>query len=289
MTVQPFHTADRPARVTQATSVEQSRAEAEVKAAVAVALQFPRNVAAASAEMVESCKTTFLAERAFYAVPNRGAGPSVHLARELARIFGNIQYGVKELSRDDEAGMSEIQAFAWDLQTNTRSERTFQVPHARMKGRDRQRLTDLGDVYSNNQTQGARAVRECIFSILPPWFVEQAKDACNATLKHGGGKPLAQRISDAVKAFEGVGVDADRIAAKLGKPSGKWTEHDVAQLIVAFRSIDRGEVSAEELFPQERVSVDDVLGAPKAARKAKDEPADGYDPTTQPGSGSDAA
>jgi len=276
MTVQPFEQRT-PARVTQATSVEQSRAEAEVKAAVAVALQFPRNVPAARAEMLESCRSTFLAERAFYAVPNRGNGPSVHLARELARIFGNVQYGVKELSRDDVAGMSEIQAFAWDLQTNTRSERTFQVPHARMKGRDRQKLTDLGDVYSNNQNQGARAVRECIFSILPPWLVEEAKDACSRTLKDGGGKSLAQRVADAIKAFEAIGVDTERITQKLGKPSGKWTEHDVAQLVIAFRSIDRGEVSAEELFPS-GVTAAEVLGAAKPNPTGAGE----YDPTTEP-------
>ena len=59
-------------------------------------------------------------------------GPSVHLARELARIWGNMDYGVHELSRDDARGMSEIRAYAWDQQTNMRSSRTFQVPHARM-------------------------------------------------------------------------------------------------------------------------------------------------------------
>jgi hypothetical protein len=62
-----------------------------------------------------------LANRAFYSVPNRGNGPSVHLARELARIWGNLDYGVKELRRDDAAGESEVLAFAWDQQTNVRS------------------------------------------------------------------------------------------------------------------------------------------------------------------------
>ena len=54
--------------------------------------------------MLASCGRMALAQRAFYRVTNRGEGPSVHLARELARIYGNVQFGVHELRRDDEAG-----------------------------------------------------------------------------------------------------------------------------------------------------------------------------------------
>ena len=124
--------ASAPGHVTQATAVEQARAIAEVQAAVVVAQQCPRDMSRAEQEMRDATGRIALAQRAFYRVPNRGSGPSVHLARELARVWGNVQYGVHELRRDDTAGMSEIQAFAWDVQTNTRSTRTFQVPHQRM-------------------------------------------------------------------------------------------------------------------------------------------------------------
>jgi hypothetical protein len=154
-----------PHSATQATQIEQARAIAEVQAAVVVAQQCPRDLQRAEAEMRDACSRTALANRAFYRVPNRGQGPSVHLARELARIWGNVQYGVHELRRDDRAGMSEIQAFAWDVQTNTRSTRTFQVPHQRMVTnkatgeQTRKDLIDLGDVYLNNQNVRARSRR----------------------------------------------------------------------------------------------------------------------------------
>lgn len=265
--------APAPSRLTQTTAVEQSRAVAEVQAAVVVAQQCPRDPSKALDEMRTSCRTKGLAERAFYSVPNRGNGPSVHLARELARIWGNVQYGVKELSRDDAGGMSEVLAFAWDVQTNTRSERTFQVPHERMKGRDRQKLTDLGDIYLMNQNVGARAVRECIFTILPPWLVEEAQDVCHATLRDGGGKPLAQRISDALGAFDGIGVSVERIERKIGKPSARWTDGDVARLGIDFRSIDRGEVQASELFP-DAVSAADLAPARGRRKPAEQQPVD---------------
>ena len=100
--------------VTQTTAVEQARAIAEVQAAVVVAQNCPRDISRAVAEMRDACGRMALASRAFYAVPNRGNGPTVHLARELARIWGNLDYAVRELRRDDEAGVSEILASAWD-------------------------------------------------------------------------------------------------------------------------------------------------------------------------------
>lgn len=262
--------APAPARIGQGTAVEQSRAAAEVQAAVVVAQQCPRNIQAAVAEMRQSCQQTGLAERAFFRYSRGGStvtGASVHLARELARVWGNIQYGLVELRRDDEFGQSEMQAFAWDVQTNSRNSSTFIVPHLRDKKGGAVKLTELRDIYENNANNGARRVREAIFAILPPWFVEEAKELCNKTLRDGGGKPLNLRIADAIKAFEGIGVTAGQIETKFGRPSGQWTEHDVAQLSVVFKSIQRGEVSAEDEFPQPKVTVDEIT-QPAAARPA---------------------
>src|SRR5438128_2491865 len=79
--------------ISQVTAVEQARAVAEVQAAIVVAQQVPRDKDRALAEMRDSCSRMALANRAFYEVKNRGNGPSVHLARELARTWGNPGYG----------------------------------------------------------------------------------------------------------------------------------------------------------------------------------------------------
>ena len=266
----PVPSNNAPARLGQGTAVEQSRAAAEVQAAVVVAQQCPRNIQAAVAEMRESCKQQGLAERAFYRYPKGGqtiTGASVHLARELARVWGNVQYGLVEMRRDDDYGQSEMQAFAWDVQTNSRNSSTFIVPHRRDTKDGPQAVTDMRDIYELNTNNGARRVREAIFAILPPWFVEEAKELCNQTLRDGGGKPLAQRIADAIKVFEGLGVTADRIEARFERESGKWTEHDVAQLLVIFKSIQRGEITAEDEFPAPRVSADELTGG-KASKPA---------------------
>lgn len=251
------------ARIGQATAIEQSRAVAEVQAAIVVAQQCPRDIQAAQRSMRESCQMPALAERAFYRFPRSGqtvSGASIHLARELARCWGNIQYGIAELSRDTVAGQSEMLAYAWDVQTNARSSTAFIVPHARDKKGGPERLTDLRDIYETNSNNGARRVRECIFAVLPPWFVEEAKDLCSKTLKDGGGKPLAQRIAMVISTFDALGVSEDDIARKLGKPSARWSEYEVGQLAVVYRSLQRGEVTKEDEFPVQVVTTEEIAG-----------------------------
>jgi hypothetical protein len=259
MTIETLPTSTRPlslrdtsTAVSQATAVEQSRAIAEVQAAVIVAQSVPRDIERAYAEMRETTGRLATANKAFYSVPNRGAGPSVHLARELARIWGNLDYGVKELRRDDDAGISEVEAFAWDMQTNVRSRRLFVVPHERMKKGKREPLTDLGDIYLNNQNVGARAVRECIFTVLPAALTDEAEDNCRATLEKGDGVPLDQRIANMVAAFQAEGVSAARLEKRIGRKRGQWTPADLAQMGVTFQSIRRGDTTIADEFPDDR-------------------------------------
>lgn len=262
------------ATATQATAVEQARAVAEVAAAVQVAQMNPRDMNRAWAEMKAACGRLGLAERAFYSVPNRGGSkPSVHLARELARIWGNLDYGVHELHRDDVRGMSEVRAFAWDQQTNVRSSRTLQVPHQRMVKGERKPLIDLGDVYLNNQNIGARAVRESIFTVLPADFVAEAQDICRATIRNGDGKPLPERIANLVTRFRNeLGVQVGQIETRVGRPRGQWTAADLADLGVVFGSITRGEAQVMDEFP-DRVTAAEITAQAAAAPPAAPVPA----------------
>lgn len=251
-------------RIGQGTAVEQSRAAAEVLAAVEVAHRFPRDVQYARAQMLDSCQQYGLAERAFYRFKRGGdsiSGPSVHLARELARCWGHIQHGIVELRRDDEYGQSEMQAWAWDVQTNTRVSTNFVVPHKRDTKKGVKDLTDMRDVYENNTNQGSRRLREMIFAILPPWFTDEAQRLCHETLANGGGKPLAQRITDAIQGFDGIGVTVEQLQTKLGRSKDRWDGYDVAKLGTIFTSIQRGEVTREDEFPPPAATAAEVLAA----------------------------
>lgn len=266
--------------MSQATTIEASRAVAEVAGAIKVAQEVPRNMQVATSMMREACAQLGLAERAFFKFPRGGqmvTGPTIHLARELARCFGNLDYGIVELSRDDERGRSEVKAWAWDMQTNARTSNTFIAPHMRDVRGGAQKITDLRDVYENNANLGARRLREMIFAILPSWFVDEAKERCVATLANGGGVPLPKRIADAIAGFNAIGVTVDRLEQKVGRPNAAWTDFDVANLGVTYKSIQRGEVTIDEEFPAQRLTADEVLkGAatpPAAVEPAKPDPA----------------
>ncbi len=246
----------KPLMASQGTLVEQSRAVAEVAAAVQVAKSFPRDTNRASEQMQELCGRLAVASRAFYSVPRRGSGMSIHIARELARIWQNVDYGVRELRRDDESGISEMQAWAWDQQENVRSTRSFIVPHARIARGERQALTDLGDIYLNNQNQGAKAVRECIFAMLPGWFKTEAEDRLRRTLEHGDGKPIEQRRLEAVEKFKELQVTEAQIEAFLKRPLAQWGARDIAELTKAFMSITQDGIPKEEFFVEKPVELD---------------------------------
>lgn len=260
----------------QATLVEQSRAVAEVAAAVQVAQANPRDIDRATADMRDTCGRLPVANRAFYAVPNRGQGLSVHLMRELARIWGNTDYGVRELRRDDDAGVSEMQAWAWDQQTNTRSTRSFIQPHQRMKGRERQALVDLNDIYLSNQNTGARAVRECIASVLPDWFIAEAQGVCETTLNDGEGKSPEVRSREAVTAFSNHSVTRAQLEDYVGAKFGKWTPAMLADLQRVYVSITQDGMAPSEFFPERVV---EVAPAPaKTTRKAAAKPSPAEEP-----------
>ena len=268
--IQPYLT---PSRIGQGTAVEQSRAVAEVQAAVIVAQQCPRSIDRAVRDMQRSCAQRSLAERAFFRYSRGGnqiSGPSVQLARELARCFGNTQYGIVELRRDDGFGQSEMLAFAWDLETNTRSSTTFIVPHIRDTKDGAKPLTDMRDIYENNANNGARRLREMIFAILPGWYTEDAVAGCYKTLAADDrdGSTADERIRKATAMFAELGITAAQLEQKLGAPSAKWSPHDLAQLRVIYRSLERGEIRREDEFPSARtpgpVTVTEITGGRSA-------------------------
>lgn len=272
-TVTPSQIVNQAARLpatSQATNIEAARAIAEVQAMFMVAKGNPRDEGIAMKRAMQACGEWSVASRAFFSFPRGGeavTGESIVLATELARCWGNVDYGIMELARDDVAGHTEMLAFARDLETNTRSSQTFIVPHSRDTRSGRKALTDMRDIYENNANNGARRLRECIFRVLPSYVKNAAADRCREVLERGqGDKPLPQRIADAIQAFSTIGVNEQRLIAKHG-PTGGWTGVEIANLEIAFRSIKRGETTADEAFPKVSENITDEVRRSVASKK----------------------
>lgn len=272
----------------QATAIELSRAEAEVKAAVFVAKQNPRNIETAQTEMRFVCRQYAVAEKAFFSYPKAGQtikGPSIHLARELALIWGNLQHGTMELSRDTALGQSEILAYAWDLERNSRSSQIFIAPHVTDTKKGKKTLTDLRDIYENNSNLGARRLREAIFAVLPSWFVAEAIKLCQQTLDQGDGTPLVDRIEEGIRAYKQVGITLQQLERKVGRPRDEWDDKDAGELQVIYQSVYRGEMTRDEAFPPEHITGAEITAQrqqkPTDAASEQAEPA-AWPETAQP-------
>ncbi|MEN2468239.1 hypothetical protein, partial [Ornithinibacillus sp. JPR2-1] len=203
--------------------------------------------------ILDACKRPSLAQTAVYSYPRGGTkveGPSIRLAEVIAQNWGNISSGIKELEQRD--GESTVMAYAWDLETNTRSEKVFTVKHSRKAGQSIKKLTDPRDIYEMVANQGARRVRSCILAVIPGDIIERAVEECNKTLSGQNDSPLKDRISRALKGFkEQHRVTQEQIEARFGYSIDAFTERDLLDLVQIFNSLKDGMSKVEDWFSKE--------------------------------------
>lgn len=246
-------------------AIEASRAVAEAQGKLYIAKAFPRDETKAYSSVMEVCSRYGFASKAFYAFP-RGketiTGPNIRFAEELARCWGNVDYGIKELSRD--SGKSELQAYAWDLETNTQSVQNFTNPHQREVGKKMVSLTSDRDIYENNANMAARRLRARILAILPAWLVDAAIDRCKKTVAAGEkGMILIDRIRVLVQMFGKFGVTQDQIEKRLKKKVDAMSEDELAEYVGIYNSIKDKDSTPAQWFGNNDAVASDITNALK--------------------------
>ena len=238
-------------------AIEASRAIAEAQGKLVIAKRFPRDEVQAYNRVAQACQRKGIAEKAFYSY-NRGggtvSGPTIRFAEELARCWGNIDYGIKELSQDE--GKSEMQAYAWDLETNAQSVQNFTNPHIREVGGKAKVLTSQRDIYEINANMGARRLRSRILAILPTDLVDMAIAECKKTLAGNNDEPLIDRVKKMIVAFGKIGVTQEQIEKRLGRKVDTMTVDDFTDYIGIYNAIKQGESKIAEWFEAEKVASD---------------------------------
>lgn len=240
------------------TTVEISRAVQEVQAAVLVAQKMPRDEIKARKKILDAAKRPKLAENASYCFPRGGqtvTGPSIRAAETLAKYWGNIAYGTKELSQNLTNHTSEMLAYAWDLETNTRVEKVFQVVHKRDTKKGSYNLTDSRDIYELTANLGARRVRACILGVLPNDIVDEFLEECNKTLEGNNDKPFADRVRIMIEAFEQLGVTQDLIEKRLGCKADAFIPKQLVELRKIYVSLKDNFGKIEEYFDVKKEKV----------------------------------
>lgn len=253
-----------------------TRAAQEVQAAMVIAKKFPRDQMRAFERIMQACARPALADEATYEYPrgidpetgkkNFVTGPSIRLAECLAQNWGNLQFGITELEQKD--GESIIEAFAWDLETNTRQTKVFTVKHERHKKGGRvDRLTDPRDIYEMVANQGARRLRACILGVMPGDLIDAALVECDRTLAKQNKEPLIDRVRKMIPAFGELGVSQAMIEKKLRNKLDEMTEAEFRDLRKIYVSIRDGVGKREDYF-------EPVAQAPEGIQPQPTAPAD---------------
>ena len=241
--------------------VAQSRQAQEVQAAMVVAKKFPRDEIASQNRIMSACRRKTLAEVAVYSYPrggNRVEGPSIRLAEVLAQCWGNIDSGIVEL--EQRRGESTVMAYAWDLETNTRSTKVFTVKHERRAGKGDSfridHLSDPRDIYEMVANQGARRLRSCILAAIPGDVIESAVVECNKTMAGPTDEPIKNRTVKMVRAYEPYGVTQKMIEKNLGHKLEAISEVELAGLRKIYTSIKDGASKPEHWFSRDEQAVE---------------------------------
>lgn len=191
------------------------REVAEVQAALIGARMNPRSQQAAMDRIISACSRPGLAEVAVYQYSRGGndiSGPSIRLAEEMARQWGNVSTGIVELSRG--RGYSECLAYCWDLENNYRDEKRFQVRHWRDTRQGGYQLTDERDIYELIANMGSRRKRACILSVIPGDVQEAAVRQAELTLK-SEIDINEELLTSILKGFSRFGVTKEQIEERI--------------------------------------------------------------------------
>jgi hypothetical protein len=230
--------------------IESDRAMAEVKAMVFMAKQYPRNQELALQRIKGACERKALAESSMYSYPRGNqtvSGPSIRLAEVIAQNWGNLDFGIRELKQS--GGESEVEAYAWDLETNVRQTKTFKVPHIRHTRSGQYALKDPRDIYEMVANQGARRLRACILGVIPGDIIDEALGKCENTLRNADGRSKTEIIRSMIDQFKLLDVTVEMIELKLGhKLNDTTSRQELVSLGKIHNSLKDGMTKREDWF-----------------------------------------
>ncbi|CAE6856758.1 hypothetical protein R75461_07752 [Paraburkholderia nemoris] len=248
VTANPFDTGEDHPVSGAVVAVEMQKGVAEVQAALVMARAYPRDPRRAMDRILQDCMRATLAEEATYQYSRGGtdiSGPSIRLAETLAKRWGNMEAGVKELSRRD--GVSECLAYAWDYETNYRDVRTFAVRHWRDTKTGGYLLKDERDIYEAIANNGARRKRACILALIDGDVIETAVRQCEIALA-AKIEVTDELVAQMLERFGEYGVTKEAIERRIQRHMSALTPAMALSLKKIYNSLRDGMSAPSEWF-----------------------------------------
>lgn len=250
-----------------ATTGAAAKEQHEIQSAITIAKRFPRNEEGCFQKLMKAASRASFAEDATYSFP-RGdqdvTGPSVNLAREAARIWGNVRYGLSVVRDDDRSRL--IRGWAWDVETNTKVEVEDDFQKLIQRKGKGWIVPDERDLRELTNRRGAILLRNAILQVLPKDLIEDALFACSESLSRAAGENPDGAKKRLLVDFGGLNITVEQIEMILGHPFSQSTPKEIAQLRGVCKSIQDGNTTwAEYVKGADAVSMHPESGKTKAA------------------------
>ncbi|QKQ46791.1 MULTISPECIES: hypothetical protein [Achromobacter] len=252
----PFAVAPRNDASSALAVSDQARGVAEVQAKLLMAQQFPRDQVQAMDNILNAFTRPRLAEVAKYQFSRGGSevdGPSIRSAETIAQNWGNMEFGFREVARGrgtDGVTYSEVEAFAFDLQSRTRRQLQFQVRHWRDTKKGGYPIKDERDIYELMSNMAQRRVRACILAIVPGDVIDAAMEQAEITLK-SKADTSPEAMQKMIDAFAPFGVSKDHIEKRIQRRLESIQPAQVVSLKKIYASLRDGMSVASDWFEVE--------------------------------------
>jgi len=169
-------------------------------------------------------------------------GPSIKLANDIARVFGNCAIEVRELDVGD--------AFVFyarfsDIETGFSMERAYRQRKSQtsMRTRDADRQLDIA--YQIGQSKAIRNVIVNALQIYADYAFEEARNSLIDKI----GKDLDGWRKRTLDGLARLNIDVARVERVVGRAAKDWLAPNVAQVIAMTKSIVDGMAALDEMFP----------------------------------------
>ena len=255
-------------------STSEAEAVSRVQSSIVIAKRFPRDENQAFQSLMLACERPSFADTVVYAFPRGGRtipGPSVSIAREAARVWGNIHYGLKVITDNEE--IRTIRGWAWDVESNAyvEAEDTFKkVVQRRQYDQGGAHVGTADEVASERDLReltnrrGAILVRNSLLQLIPKDLIEDAIRAAKKTLSSRATENPAEYRKKLITAFGSISISVADIEAFLDDKIDRVSGEKLTELRGIYKAITEGGQKWTDFVKKESkgdVSVDDLSDA----------------------------
>jgi hypothetical protein len=250
---------------TTTTDLAYSQDKATIDVQVSTAKMYPRNIKRSTDNAIAiATMDSETAATCTYSVPRGGkaiTGPSVHLAKIIAQVWGNMRIEARVISTD--ATNVTCQAIAFDLESNvaikTEVKRSI-VQNEYVAGKKTGRTVRMSEdmIVVTGNAGNSIALRNAIFAVIPKAVTDRVYKEAMRTIT-GDVSDTAKLLKKRKQVLDGLmnayKVTEEEILSAIGKASAEHIGSDELVVLIGIgTAIKDGDTTVDEAFRKKSTS-----------------------------------